>query len=120
MDVLPPLKCNGCTVCCQGDTIYLQPGDDPAQYKTKLVNGQRVLAKRKDGNCVYLTKRGCSIHNRQPQECRRFDCRVYAQDVAKLPRVEQLKRSQGRPARVIIVGLTKLREIGIEVVPNQN
>lgn len=110
---LPPLKCNGCTVCCEKDTIYLQPGDDPAQYKTKMLNGQRVLAKRKNGNCVYLGKNGCSIHLRAPQECRAFDCRRYAMNVRKLSREEQLRRSQGRAARVIMVGLTKLRDLGI-------
>lgn len=76
--MLPPLNCAGCRTCCLGDTVALHPGDNPAAYKTKLVDGRRVLAKGKDGNCIYLGPKGCTIHGRQPQECRAFDCRKYA------------------------------------------
>jgi len=75
---LPPLNCGGCRTCCLGDTITLLPGDDPAQFKTKLVDGRRQLAKGKDGNCVYLGPKGCKIHGRAPQMCRLLDCRKYA------------------------------------------
>ena len=78
MQALPPINCNGCRKCCEGDTITLMAGDDPAQYKTKLVDGARVLARKKDGNCVYLGSRGCTIYFRQPVMCRVFDCRRYS------------------------------------------
>lgn len=54
------------------------PGDNPAAYKTKLVDGQRQLAKGKDGNCIYLGPKGCKIHGRAPQMCRALDCRKWA------------------------------------------
>lgn len=79
MTDLPALNCHGCRKCCLGDTITLRPeeGDDVTRYKTRLDGGRRVLAKGKDGNCVYLGKRGCQIHGRQPHDCRIFDCRAY-------------------------------------------
>lgn len=73
---LPPIKCGSCRACCLGDTVKLQPGDDPRRYKTKLVDGRRVLAKGKDGNCVYLGKAGCKIQQGKPLACRLYDCRV--------------------------------------------
>lgn len=81
---LPSLDCAGCRKCCLGDTITLLPGDDPAAYKTKLIDGKRQLAKGRDGNCVYLGKSGCQIHGRAPYMCRRFDCRQYFLDAERL------------------------------------
>jgi len=78
------LNCGGCVQCCIGDTITLQPGDDPKRYKTELRNGKRVLRKGIDGNCVYLTPTGCGIHGSAPTECQKFDCRVYAMGVRGL------------------------------------
>lgn len=102
MTTLAPLDCAGCRKCCLGDTITLVPGDDPSLYKTKLVDGQRILAKGRDGNCVYLGPKGCRIHGRQPVMCRVFDCRRYAQ--AKAGAVET---SPGRLA-VIAEGRRRL------------
>lgn len=76
---LPPLNCAGCRKCCLGDTIKLQPWEDPSRWKTKLVDGRRVLRKGKDGNCVYLGKQGCRIQGGKPHACRWYDCRVAAQ-----------------------------------------
>jgi hypothetical protein len=75
---LPPLNCAGCRTCCLGDTVLLTPQDDPARYKTKRTDRGLALAKGKDGNCVYLGKRGCQIYGRQPAMCRAMDCRAYA------------------------------------------
>lgn len=78
MTDLPPLNCNGCTICCQGDTITLVDGDDPAAYETEVIAGKTVLAKGADGNCVYLGASGCNIHGRAPIMCKAMDCRSYA------------------------------------------
>jgi len=82
---LPPLKCGGCRACCIGDTIKLQPGEDPAQYKTRLVNGRHELRKGKDGHCVYAGKAGCKIQARKPLSCRLFDCRVAYEHALQMP-----------------------------------
>jgi hypothetical protein len=75
---LPPLVCGSCRKCCEGQTSELVLGDDPSLFKTKLVDGKRVLKADKHGDCVYLGKSGCQIHQTKPTMCRAMDCRVYA------------------------------------------
>lgn len=82
---LPPLNCGSCTRCCQGDTVWIQPGEDPAPFKTKEVDGRHQLAKGKDGNCVYLGGRGCLIQDSKPLACRLFDCRVALEHTLRHP-----------------------------------
>lgn len=67
------VPCNGCRACCIGWDVNLQPSDDRDQYDH--VDG--VLAKKPDGSCVYLGPQGCTIHERAPYVCQRFDCRVF-------------------------------------------
>jgi Fe-S-cluster containining protein len=77
------VPCNGCRACCINDLILLDPehGDDPAQYETQdVVNpitGQKGLAltHKPNGECTYLGPDGCTIHERAPAICRKFDCR---------------------------------------------
>jgi hypothetical protein len=73
----PPVSCNGCRTCCEGDRVALLPGkDNPSLYKTKMFGGVRVLAWGKDGNCIYLGPKGCKIHDRKrPFACETLDCR---------------------------------------------
>ena len=72
------VNCNGCTACCEGDVIYIHPecGDDPDQYITEPVgDGRLTLARRPNGDCVYLDrKHGCTIWERRPIVCRELDC----------------------------------------------
>lgn len=72
------VPCNGCTLCCHNDLVRLLPGDDVASYHTEpheIMPGERQLAHKPDGDCVYLTPVGCSIHHRRPRMCRTMDCR---------------------------------------------
>ena len=69
--------CNGCTACCRGDTIELQPGDDPAQFETTERDGKLYLRNGRDGDCIYLLDDGCAIYDRQPRQCRAFNCVDY-------------------------------------------
>lgn len=61
--------------------LFPEHGDDVASYETEewTLPGTnetgRVLKKGPDGNCIYLGKEGCSIHERAPLICRTFDCR---------------------------------------------
>lgn len=75
--------CNGCTLCCQRDNIFLHPeeGDDPSGYDCESMgedmNGSTVwrLAHKENGDCIYLDRKaGCTIHERRPAVCRSFDC----------------------------------------------
>ena len=66
--------------------------DEVGSYKAQWSNVHGLgevacLAKRPNGNCVYLKKGHCSIYPLRPTHCREFDCRdvVNAEWVA--PRV---------------------------------
>lgn len=75
------VPCAGCVRCCVGDAVRLLPGDDPARYRTEphpYFPGQRMLAHRADGACIYLGNGACSIHPDRPQQCREMDCRLIA------------------------------------------
>lgn len=102
---LPPLKCGSCRACCIGDTVKLQPGEDPARYKTRFVDGRHELRKGKDGNCVYLGKRGCRIQDSKPIACRIYDCRVDYERVMRHPHKE------AREARLETAPLRRGREL---------
>lgn len=106
---LPPLRCNGCRTCCLGDTVLLTPRDDPRQYKTKRTERGLELAKGKDGNCVYLGKRGCQIYGRQPTMCRAMDCRTYAL------RRPQLSELSGAALATAKEGRRRLAAAGVSV-----
>lgn len=72
------MPCNGCTACCEQDLLLLQDGDDPTQFRTRLVNGSYVLDHKPNGDCTYLTRgQGCAIWDRRPSRCRGLDCRSF-------------------------------------------
>ncbi len=80
------VRCNGCTLCCHGDAIRLLPEDDVTQYKTvphDHFKDELMLAHKENGDCVYLSDGGCSIHTSKPQMCREMDCRRLARTVKK-------------------------------------
>jgi hypothetical protein len=75
------VPCNGCTLCCQGDAVRLEPEDLDAGYQTEThpyIPGALMIAHRPNGECVYLDEHGCSIHDRAPSLCRSADCRSVA------------------------------------------
>lgn len=41
------------------------------------VTTMRALARKPNGDCVYLTDGGCSIWHHAPSLCRVFDCRTW-------------------------------------------
>ena len=75
------VPCSGCTLCCQGDAVRLEPEDRAADYLTEphpYIPGARMIAHKPNGECVYLTDTGCGIHDRAPSLCRSADCRLLA------------------------------------------
>lgn len=86
------VPCNGCTVCCRNELLFLHPemGDNSADYETQpAINpftGRIGLAlKHRNGNCVYLGPSGCTIHDRAPAICREFDCRKLLRSIGGRP-----------------------------------
>jgi len=102
---LPRLNCNGCRKCCLGDSIRLGPADDPRRYRTRKVNGRHELAKGKDGNCIYLGERGCTIQSRKPLTCQLYDCRIDYEMTMRSP------PSPGRSARLAIPAVRQGRAL---------
>lgn len=91
------VACNGCTACCRGEAIFLQPDDNPLLFETVEVYDPtkkrfgRMLKQTEDLACIYLGDGGCTIHERRPIICRVFDC---AAMVAKL--IETYPRAERR------------------------
>lgn len=90
-----PVPCNGCTLCCtNGDAIILRAdlGDDVESYEHEpgrhpFTGEPTVQLKHKpNGDCVYLGEGGCTIHDRAPLICRRFDCRTLYQKYSRKER----------------------------------
>lgn len=75
------VPCNGCTLCCQGDAVRLEPEDMNKGYRTEphpYIPGALMIAHRPNGDCVYLGEEGCTIHDDAPSLCRAADCRAVA------------------------------------------
>ena len=78
------VPCNGCTRCCRNDAVRLLPGDNPTQYKTEphsIIPSALMLAHESNGDCIYLGKNGCTIHDTKPLMCREMDCRLIAREI---------------------------------------
>lgn len=74
------LPCNGCTLCCRGDAIFLHPelGDDETQYETTEYQNRKILAHKPNNDCYYLDRqKGCTIWERRPAICKELDCRIW-------------------------------------------
>lgn len=75
------VPCNGCTLCCQGDLIRLEPKELARGYRTEphpVVPAAMMLAHKPNGDCVYLETGRCTIHDLAPMMCRVADCRSLA------------------------------------------
>lgn len=81
-----PINCNGCTACCKRDTIRLRPSDDPEKYHWHTEGSDKVLDRKANHECVYLTPKGCGIHGNAPEVCRQFDCRELFNSTPKVQR----------------------------------
>jgi len=80
-DPLPAnVPCNGCTLCCRTLIVPLAE-EEYEQYQWAWITKRdgtrlgRALQRKPTGECVYLGEQGCTIHERAPHVCKRFDCR---------------------------------------------
>ncbi len=82
-DVINPVPCNGCRRCCINDAVRLLPNDSPERYKTERhPNGKDLmLAHKRNRECFYLDKNGCTIQDSKPQMCGEMDCRLVYKNV---------------------------------------
>lgn len=83
--------CYKCGICCRLFLINLTEKEWlSGRYATDLkifppeesfINiqkyGGNILKQKKDGSCIYLGNRLCTIHKDRPQACRNFSCRSH-------------------------------------------
>jgi Fe-S-cluster containining protein len=107
MSKLGDVPCGPCHACCRSELIALIPedGDDVASYDHDLIFlpglGEVAYIKhRKNGDCVYLGRDGCTIHQRRPVICRAFDCRAFYLSKTRAERQEH--RKAGAMARAVL------------------
>lgn len=104
------VPCNGCTLCCNGEAIILNPeqGDRISAYHVQRWHGLWRLQLRPNGDCVYLGPSGCTIWKRRPAMCRVFDCRGLVRQIDRDP--------DGYAARVAQRGETPVVAKGRELI----
>jgi Fe-S-cluster containining protein len=107
MTKLGDVPCGPCRACCRSELIALlaEEGDDIASYDHEMVfiNGFGdfpFLKHKKNGECVYLGRDGCTIHARRPHICRFFDCRGFYLSKTRAERLEH--RKEGATARAVL------------------
>ncbi len=76
------VPCGSCTACCRGPDreLRLGPEDDPNDWDTYEQRGGYYLARKENGDCLYLGDEGCTIYEKRPVVCREFDCRYYVEN----------------------------------------
>ena len=87
--MLVKVPCGPCTACCKNQTIYLmtEEGDDPSRYLTRkefypiMQKEGLALQQKPNGDCIYLSDEGCSIHAHAPMICQTFDCRRFVKNL---------------------------------------
>jgi Fe-S-cluster containining protein len=65
------------------------------------------LKHKENGDCVFLGEHGCTIYDRRPTVCRKFDCRVLFMNQTREERREWIKTGQ-MPREVYAAGRKKL------------
>lgn len=74
--------------CCREFLVYLSPSErlrlkNHEDYLQNIdPDALAFLAKRENGDCYYLTPKGCSIWPSRPSACREYSCQE--QDILKV------------------------------------
>jgi putative endonuclease len=101
-------KCFQCGICCRLFLINLNEEEyKSGEYKTELkkfglINdfksakayGANILKQNKDGSCIYLKDKKCSIHKTRPQVCREFFCTSKLKKYKNM--IEQIKKNNSK------------------------
>lgn len=109
--------CNGCTACCRDNLIALFPDDgddlklygDAVEWAPNPLNRAVVpfIKHGADGACVFLGPGGCTIYDKRPLVCRKFDCReVYLayKECCTPTQIKQAIRRRGISRDVFMAG----------------
>ncbi|WP_414461742.1 YkgJ family cysteine cluster protein [Hyphomicrobium sp. DY-1] len=85
--------CAGCRLCCQNRSLVpllREYGDRPEDYETQTIYGLTALAMKSNGDCVYLGDDGCTIYDRRPIICRKYDCAEHYRSLTRAQRKEAI------------------------------
>jgi Fe-S-cluster containining protein len=92
------VPCGGCTLCCRTLIVPLSVEEVASgQYKWAWITSQdgkrlgQALQRKPNGDCIYLTEKGCSIHGNAPHVCAAFDCRTLFQKSDRAGRRQAIK-----------------------------
>ena len=115
LPIVEQWSCQGCGVCCRGSIIPLSD-DDLAKLAAQhweqheqfrrvkitereaLFGGGRVLAKRADGSCVFLTDTGrCTIHELHGSDAKPAVCRMFPLQLVPLEKFAYLTPRRSCP-----------------------
>ena len=109
MTALGNVPCNGCRACCLHDMIPLMPerGDLIWTYKHEVVataaGPKAVLQCGETGECIYLARDGCTMHDRAPAICRaRWAPSLMATMVPKAP-LDPMKCKDSRASIPLLI-----------------
>lgn len=95
------LSCNGCGLCCslfyinltkieyeslEYETMFAEY-DCPESFTESKSCGANLLAKKENGECIYLLENQCSIHKKRPMACRNFFCTTKAKKFETMVKV---------------------------------
>jgi Fe-S-cluster containining protein len=71
------VPCGTCNACCRSNLDIALTPEEAKTFEHELDFGGMPVIKPIDGKCPHLIDDKCSVYDRRPLTCRRFDCRVY-------------------------------------------
>lgn len=128
---MSPVPCSGCTACCRNGelvAVFEEEGDDVASYLTRTIqlggdetgtidgraiNGGMtitVLEHKPNGDCIYLGEGGCTIYDRRPAVCRKFDCRLFFKGHSRNER-RVVERQAKQRSEIFAAGRARLKSL---------
>ena len=91
------VPCGSCKLCCYLMVPLAEEEFANYDWAWVIIDGKpitRSLRRNPDGSCVYLGPNGCTIHDRVPHVCRRFDCREVFAKSDRAKRRQMIKSGQ--------------------------
>lgn len=93
-----PVPCGECHACCTKVNAQLYPNEHKLNFVKRFNKSENKyhLKHKPNGECIYLTPVGCSIHDRVPKVCRTFDCRFMGFFNIRDPKHEHINTASKR------------------------
>jgi len=103
------VDCGPCRACCYQVVLLLDDEDGYEVDTIPTVMGPaRILKRRPDGACVYLTAAGCGIHTDRPACCRVFHCGRWYETLPRAQRKDIARHGGDASKRMLREGKKRL------------